>query len=352
MSERIEASELIGLLKEHGYVVDRDLLRKWSKAGLLPKGQRRFLGRGLGSETSYPSVAIYHAAYIVQLLKERRSYRWVGWRLWCIGLEVDQRYWKPLLTQAVDEWRSTAEAVDQILSSDDDHPLPNLIDDLYAEDKAPSAFKQIRKALEKEQFDFFAHFTLRMMNGDFLALSHDRSIDDGEYRQNTFTLDKAFGLTAARKHHIEGTEPWLTGKYSTTLRRLSHSFAQVRDPAFFRSLDQRFVEDARDEIFWFQVALPRLQNLLERFFDDPTAFGLQRISNLLSDKNLQVQASLLSAWILARSDETLRNNALVFINANKDLLQADLSDKQTERPKLRKTERVFPYKKPWQTEKF
>ena len=102
MAEGIEAGALVEIVKGVDPTMTREKLRRWHLAGLLCRPRTVGQGRGRGSLSNYPVEAIEPAKTIAVLLRERRDFKWVGWKLWLMDYPVSDRYWLPKLRSAVE----------------------------------------------------------------------------------------------------------------------------------------------------------------------------------------------------------------------------------------------------------
>ena len=102
MRERLETWPEIQRLCGHANAsVSKDQLERWRFNGLLPKVRQVGKGRGLGSETLYPIGTARQVIAIVELLSIKEKFSFVGWHLWMRGFNVDERYWKSDVDNAI-----------------------------------------------------------------------------------------------------------------------------------------------------------------------------------------------------------------------------------------------------------
>src|SRR4051812_39353704 len=94
MPEEIEAEALVELLNAAGTPISRAQLRRLHKAGLTQRPRPAGRGKGRGSRSYYPISAVEQVKAATELLSKRRDFKWVGWRLWLRGFDVDRRYWR------------------------------------------------------------------------------------------------------------------------------------------------------------------------------------------------------------------------------------------------------------------
>jgi hypothetical protein len=72
-----------------GYPVSAAQLARWHRAGLLPRPRQRPLGRGRGTETSYPSGTSVQVVALCQIKEEEHRLDRVAFRLWWEGFPVE-----------------------------------------------------------------------------------------------------------------------------------------------------------------------------------------------------------------------------------------------------------------------
>jgi hypothetical protein len=93
-----EIQHLCGLANAQ---VSEDQLERWRLKGLLPKVNQVGKGRGAGSETRFPVGTANQVIAIAELLSVKEKFSFVGWQLWMRGFNVDERYWKPEINNAI-----------------------------------------------------------------------------------------------------------------------------------------------------------------------------------------------------------------------------------------------------------
>jgi hypothetical protein len=76
--------------REAGLPVTKTQLRDWRQVGLIPKPRRRWLGRGLGSESRYPPGTARQVIELREQLQRKRSRDAAYWALWWEGYWVSE----------------------------------------------------------------------------------------------------------------------------------------------------------------------------------------------------------------------------------------------------------------------
>jgi hypothetical protein len=111
-------AEILATVRARGFSLKERQLADWHRNGLLPQPKKVGLGRGRGTVTCYPRGATRQAYDLLRLRKEygRRNFGMIGWMLSMRGYDVDPRYWKDPVTDAVNDWDKIA----QFTETDDD----------------------------------------------------------------------------------------------------------------------------------------------------------------------------------------------------------------------------------------
>ena len=114
MLEGENLAEILRHAVQAGFAISRAQLERWRNRGLLPKVRQVGLGRGAGSQVVYPTGSASQAVAIARLLAEKEKFEVVGWRLWMMGYEVEERYWRPHLIQVTLQFRNFLAALIRI----------------------------------------------------------------------------------------------------------------------------------------------------------------------------------------------------------------------------------------------
>lgn len=341
MTELISSSEIIERAEVLGYKITKTQLARWHRAELLPHPIRQHPGRG--SVSYYPITAVDLAIEIAELSKHGRSLDWYGWKLWTFGFDVPDRYWRAALQQAFERHRVAAEAILELIDSDNDSELDDAAETLFRAKSAPSAFKQIRKATGAKNFGLFLLMVMSLVRGDFIGLSNDDSSENAERREAANILDRGMGLVRARTDLTEGNEPWLSGDFSDILRELAPALDSIRDSNFIERLEPHDIADAREELFYLRNIILRIYAGNSAALGGGNAFGLKLIAQMLSSNSVKWEAGLFAVWLVARTHIPLRDNARDWIKRAVPLLEASENDAAAEPKMIRKTRKHFPF---------
>ncbi|MEQ9506076.1 MAG: hypothetical protein RLO80_07370 [Hyphomonas sp.] len=346
MTDTISASEIIERAAARGYGITQTQLARWHRAGLLPKPVRVHPGRG--SVSKYPGGAQFLAIEIADLLqrKPKRNLDWVGWQLWMFAMEVPERYWRPHLRRAFNQNRDAANKFLALLDTDDDERQAEIIKAFLRADDIPDSVRRMRKTVGEKDFGLFLVFMSNVLEGDPTGVSVHRGTKAGDHLAEVRMLDRAMGFVRARMDYAEGGSPWLTGDSSDIFRDLAPALAKIRDQDFFESLTQTDLLEARDELYYLRNIIVSIQEAVAKAPNDKNAFGLKFAARLLLDRDRDWEAGLLATWLIARTHQTLRENARSWIKAQLQLFEASKSQGAQEPRKLLQTRQNYPFKEP------
>jgi len=98
----ISQKQIIEFAKKNGFVVTGRKLRYWSANGLIPVSKMKVLGRGKGSESSYPDETEKQVVAICKQLAQKRSLVEVSWSLWRSGVSASPEVAKGVLHEALE----------------------------------------------------------------------------------------------------------------------------------------------------------------------------------------------------------------------------------------------------------
>jgi hypothetical protein len=73
-------------------------VRRWRREGLLPDVIQDATGYA-GSIVRYPTGSCAQIAAAARLFRVKNRVPYVGWQLWWEGFPVDEKHWRPLLTE-------------------------------------------------------------------------------------------------------------------------------------------------------------------------------------------------------------------------------------------------------------
>lgn len=98
----ISRDDLLAELEAHGCHLTIHQLHRWRHELLLPSPRRIGLGRGRGTRSFYPILALPQAASLALLLDQGFNLDDAGWGLWCVGYPVTE-FARTLLMRDLEE---------------------------------------------------------------------------------------------------------------------------------------------------------------------------------------------------------------------------------------------------------
>jgi len=101
----ISQKQIIEFARKKGFAVTGRKLRYWSANGLIAVSEMKVLGRGKGSESSYPDDTEKQVVAICKQLAQKRSLVEVGWSLWRSGVSASPEVAKGVLHEALESLR-------------------------------------------------------------------------------------------------------------------------------------------------------------------------------------------------------------------------------------------------------
>jgi hypothetical protein len=307
--------EVLGRLTEEGFKIPRSRFENWRERGLLTRAESRpGRGRGLGRAANlYPEITIDQVKQIVSLRQQNFDLDEIGWRLWLVGYPVGRNCWFDVFAAAAAEFDAVASAFRNVLNSDNDDTIHELVDQAYRAETSRSLFRQVRKALGPDRLSSIVLHIMSMALGEFTAISTqtERLTRDEEEVSVTAqmqdprikerqadlrAMDVALGLGHARSDTVNGVGPIISGDYSLILRDTFAPLASTTLTEFLKTIDpQRLNIVTRDLSALLQsiaVASQAFDKTLGR-----DAFGLDRVA-LIAGSGRKLQAQMGLAWTL------------------------------------------------------
>jgi len=203
-----------------GGTASRSQLERWRGDGLLPNVLQtpgyRGDGRVAGSEVWQPLSAAAQAVAIERALAHGRSLARAGAVLWTAGFEVDERYWRPALSEADRTGRLVSRWAGRLLRRADFGPT-------FGE-----------RIAEMHRFSGILHKVARKAGPAGLARGADLVVDVAASEFYEFGLPasdrdeadqklvhRALGLDAGESHHIHGQKLELGADLAAILAAMS-----------------------------------------------------------------------------------------------------------------------------------
>jgi hypothetical protein len=356
MAEEIEAEALVEIVKAIDRTMTRDKLRRWHGAGLLCRPRLSGQGRGGGSLSYYPVDAIEPAKTIAVLLKERRDFGWVGWKLWLMDYPVAEHYWRPRLQSAAECWDQLSPIVRALLDADDER-LAQFTTDLFNHRTDNPVFLAIRKAIGPKRFEAAIASILEIAAGYDVGPGHDPESE--EYRQAADLIDLVLGLRRARTDHVEDGPTLLRndpnfalGDYLPLLTELGQRLSSGSWTKFLVELSEEDLNIAKRELANILGYVAHLNAVFTAMLG-PDAFGLSRISAFRELVSSGDHPLIIVGWAIWRQTpgvadgvrdirSALENAGLPPIE-NMERMKIDTPIPSIQKIKLKRTRRVYPH---------
>lgn len=171
----VELEELYRIAEEAGYEVSEHQLERWRRRGLLPRPERKGLGRGRGTMSLYPDYTPVQLRLLLLLKERHRKLDKIGSRLWCAGFPV-LRWVRPFLIKTFKLWdEKHGGAVDKLLSGDPDNFISRSTDI-----RLPRYLADRRRAVGNRRFPTAARAYVEILAGRFVGDWMTEEDDDFE----------------------------------------------------------------------------------------------------------------------------------------------------------------------------
>lgn len=172
------------------------------RRGLIPKPQRRRLGRGRGTESIYPfGTAGQLVALELLIRKYGLNYDRIGWLLWRDGYAVDPQYWRGPLEEACSEYNRTVNRFSDRSEGSKPFLTEAAIEEMENVAKSKNRLNAtgfLRRTLRGELFVTFLRTTMQVAMGAFVRsnvqIDHDQDL----------ALRRLLGIAPARKKRKPG----------------------------------------------------------------------------------------------------------------------------------------------------
>lgn len=356
MADEIEAGALLAMLREADPTITRAKLHRWQNAGLLKPPRKPGLGRGAGSVSFYPSEAIEIVKTIAVLLRERRDFDWVGWKLWLMDYPVAERFWRPRLQRSAELWDRIVPVIRDLLDADDDRLAEEV--KRWLEHRTDSAmFASIRKAIGADRFEAAMVPLLELAAGFEVSPSHDPL--SAEYREAVDRMDLILGLRRARTDYLPGGPPLLgdnrsdlSSDYFPLLSALGRQLSRVSFVEFLNNISEAEFSEAKRELVNILGHFAVMNAVFGQVLG-PDAFGLARVAKLRGLLSNGEMPLLIIGWAIWRQNSGVTDAALAIraaleaqglpsvTNMERVSINPPADAKPTK--SLKKTRRVYPH---------
>jgi len=286
------ADELITHMQAQGFTVTRPELARWHRADLLPRPERRSLGRGRGMVSVYPPGTADQLYALCLFHRSEKRLPSVAWCLWWAGYDVPMHYAWLFLEQATAAWRQGIEELEEL----QEHPemLTGLFDRRLSKTLA-----RVRKRVGRKNFPTFVGVLIRLATGTFEGYAIDPETGTDSHERTI--VETGFGLRRARTERVGGAKPWLAGEDISEAFKMCSSLLHEHPPG----KDLETAQDAevlrsRDEVRSFLTFMESFSATLD-YLLGRGALGLSVFANLIREMGPQDQAMMLLFWMMFRS---------------------------------------------------
>ena len=242
------AAEILAVSKNAGVSLTVWMIRRWHRAGLLPKPVQKYrLGTG-GSETIYPIGTTNQLLALCKFIELfPRSLQLCGEALWWRGFPVGHKYWRDVLQNSAAWYDLYAPQFLQMMSADNSAEPLETLRTFRTEDKI---FRQIRKRLGPKYFAVFLEFLGQIINGEFEGWA--TYVQDGS-DSDKMAIDKAIRLGRVRNARKLSQRPIVYDDFENVFKLMSARLGGLKLTEIYQSLSDRQIVAARNELrllFW------------------------------------------------------------------------------------------------------
>ncbi|MFN9848741.1 MAG: hypothetical protein ACK56C_10260 [Alphaproteobacteria bacterium] len=305
----LEAGEVIRRLSEAGFKASKTSLASARRAQLIPRSRTPGLGRGRGKVSYYPAITVGIYACYQAALKTHRNRGEAAWRLWCMGADVPEKYWRPKLERAarqIDFVRSLARFIAKRQIGTDRQAdyaarrLDRLAATLFEAPTSQSMFRRVRKDLGPDRLREFLGHLVAILAGRFEGFTTKLGDNDPDRIQDSRLMDAVFAMQTARTDHAPGGKPWLSGDVSPILAKLSAGIGRQSAVAVL-ARSSNSLAPARSELGNLIWASNTMAQLARNAFGDH-AYGLRRVREFTTSLTPALEAATLVLWLMIRSE--------------------------------------------------
>ncbi len=309
------AAELLAQAALAGHVVSTNQLARWHRAGLLPSPIQKGLGQKLGSEVKYPRGTTRQLIALCVLRKNERRFAHNGWALWWHGFPVSENYSRGMLKEVATWWDGAVSRIREIAKPEENEgdiseEYLDLVDSAKDSRIDEPIARRMRKRVRSGNYPSLLRMISQMIIGTFgeqeYATTTNRDIGDETI------MEKAMGISRARKDQINGMGPWLTGSISPDLTWMARC---VFDRPLIEVLEEtpwETIEAARNELSRGFYILDKASLILEQTHRKH-AFGLGVIGDIARNADTHLQATMLLLWLALRQDEQMKEGMQGFL---------------------------------------
>ncbi len=165
------AEALIARLSSHGYTVTKTELARWHRAGLLPRPQRRSLGRGRGMISIYPPGTMDQLLALCTIHRSEKRLPYVAWRLWWEGYTIPLSSIQEFLEGVRTQWQRGIEELRHLQERPEQ--LSKLLGRTAVMRFSQKTLAQARKRVGRENFPTFMRVLADVGSGTFEGYATD-----------------------------------------------------------------------------------------------------------------------------------------------------------------------------------
>lgn len=319
-------SALLARLAGAGLRASPRQIRRWHRAGLLPRPVQEHAKGKPGSETIYPADTGDQLLALCEIRRKIRRIRSVGWRLWWRGFCVHEKYWKTWLRKLAREYDVLGPQIAECLFQNHNREISDRGFKIFRKLRDArtririAPFRQLRKRVSPEDWETFMRLIFEIQSGTFAGWNVATALDDPDLTRDKATLVRGLGLHRARSDRIAGSKPWLEGDIDQPLVTLARSLKNRRWEDFVSSFSDEEMKQARDELRCVLIIALNVADPLEAIFGKH-AFGfgvMASIARLFEDR---VHAMMFIFWLALRTAPEMRQNVDQFLRQHADAVE-------------------------------
>lgn len=284
-----------------GWVVTRDQIRRWHKAGLIPRPVNApGLGQAKGRLPYYPSGTDQQVEALLRAHQRFRSLKDVAWSLWWAGYSVPEQPIRDRLCQL-------AARMDEALTGLVQRPSGDLTDqawdltDAFAVASLRGVPARVRRRVGQDRFSTVLTQLLQFATGTFRGFEPDPV--SGKHEDRTIFL-QGLGLEPATTDRVGARGPWLDVEtVGPVLEEMSRDFAAISFEHMARTVSLTGLQTARDQMRVFLAVLSDYVEMVRPALG-PNPFGLGELVRFAETlKDPRAQATLVLVGLVFQRPE-------------------------------------------------
>jgi hypothetical protein len=303
---------IISACEKTGLATGSAQIASYARKGLLPHGKKIGLGRGKGSCVRYPVgtakqvIAIGHWQKLCG-----KNLQAIRWALWIRGFDIPQRYWYPVLQDAVRSIRDVRLHLGGDHETSDWEPRiearrQKFLKDLMAARKMPSTLGMASRR-KRDDFQILVELCLSVITGEYESI-FENALDKNSTEKSEAALN--LGFNAAKSLEESDLRFSLTNFRTNEIDCELHKIAKFPrriDLRWLRSVTAEEIQIARNELFSIVLALSEIENV--GISQNRANSSLSVLLNIITQCQQKAEAVMLVIWLLLRSDTAFRKSA-------------------------------------------